>query len=82
MMTAKYFAWVTGNHIRHAGRIIGFNGPMRLLSGAGLATYQYVAKWCPVEQLRPLEEVAHLPRALESLTLQEQRKRKKRHEHH
>lgn len=71
-----YFAWVLNGRIAHAGQIIGYNGCMRLLSGAGLKGYQRVAKWVPVQQLELLSKVAHLPRMVESLTLKEQRKRK------
>jgi hypothetical protein len=67
------FAWVVNDRIRHAGRIIGYNGAMRLLSGAGLKGYQRVAKWVPVQQLELLSKVEHLPRTVDSLTLKAQR---------
>lgn len=71
------FAWVVNDRIQHAGRIIGYNGAMRLLSGAGLKGYQRVAKWVPVQQLQLLSQVSTLmPRTVDSLTLKEQRKRK------
>ena len=68
------FAWVPNNHIKHAGRIIGFNGPMRLLSGAGLKGFQRIAIWVPVTELKPYESVKHLGRTFDSLTQREQRK--------
>lgn len=77
----KLFAWVPSNHIKHAGKIIGHDGCMRLLSGAGLKGYNHYALWVPVTQLKPLEEVTHLGRTVDSLTLREQRKRQKRKKH-
>jgi hypothetical protein len=76
-MKQLIFAWVVNGRIQHAGKIIGYNGAMRLLSGAGLKGYQRVAKWVPVQQLELLSKVALiLPRTVDSLTLKEQRKRK------
>lgn len=69
------FAWVPNNHIRHAGKIIGFNGPMRLLSSAGVRGFQRCALWVPVTELVPYEDVKHLPQAFFSLPQKEKRKR-------
>ena len=69
------FAWVKNGRIKHAGKIIGYNGPMRLLSGAGMKSYQRIAIWVPVEELEPLDKVAHYPRTTDSYSLKEQRKK-------
>lgn len=80
MMKAKdiIFAWVPNNHIAHVGRIIGHNGDMRLLSGAGLKGWQCIAKWVPVSQLRPLSECDGLGRTFDSHTMKTQRQLKRK----
>ena len=75
------FAWVKNGRIKHAGTIIGYNGPMRLLSGAGMKSYQRAAIWVPVEELKPLNEVAEYPRTTDSYSLKEQRKKEQKREH-
>jgi hypothetical protein len=72
------FAWVKNGRIKHAGKIIGYNGPMRLLSGAGMKSYQRAALWVPVEELKPLDQVADYPRTTDSYSQSEQKKRKSR----
>ena len=75
------FAWVKNGRIKHAGKIIGTNGPMRLLSGAGMQGYQRTAVWVPVEELKPLNEVAEYPRTTDSYSLKEQRKKEQKRDH-
>lgn len=72
------FAYVRGNSIFHAGKIIGKSKDMVLLSGKGLKSYPYVAKWVPSSEIIPLSDANNLHRNIESFSESEKRKRRKK----